>query len=115
MHLLNPGRYMKHSHLNSKRKRIIKLFIFSELPGNFINSLMNYAKQDVDFMAESLNPKHPKNIEKYGNEIFSDQYGLVKKYPKRWNFGIPPNDTEIYWILHFYNITEILIKKENRF
>jgi hypothetical protein len=76
-----------------KKEKNFKTFHFCELPGNFINSLMNYAKQDVDFMAESLNPKHPKNIEKYGNEIFSDQYGLVKKYPKRWNFGIPPNDT----------------------
>ncbi len=71
-----------------------KTFSFCEAPGNFIRAMEYYAKtktkiKNIDWNAQSLNPKNPKNIKKYGNSIFGkfDEYKLMKKYANRWKYG----------------------------
>jgi hypothetical protein len=41
----------------------------------------------VEWRANSLNPNNQINIKKYGKDIFNDQYGFMRKYPKQWVFG----------------------------
>jgi hypothetical protein len=45
-------------------------------------------KNGLDWRANSLNPNNTTNIQKYGKDIFNDQYGFMKKYPKQWAFGV---------------------------
>lgn len=73
------------------KKNIIKSFHLCEAPGSFIESIKYYLKRNrnsqLDWYAESLNPTHPDNIKKYGDNIISDDYNLMKHYPKRWVWG----------------------------
>lgn len=81
--------------LIDKREKEIKTFHFCEAPGNFIKATEYFiktkskqkTKTNFNWMAQSLNPKSKKNIKKYGKSIFGDGYGLLKKYPERWNWG----------------------------
>jgi len=41
----------------------------------------------IEWRANSLNPNNQINIKKYGKDIFNDQYGFMRKYPKQWVFG----------------------------
>jgi hypothetical protein len=74
-------------------KKKIKVFHLAEAPGQWINCThyfiltKRHMVEEYDWRATSLNPTHPKNIEKYGNDIFSDAYGLIKKFKSRWIWG----------------------------
>ena len=57
----------------------VKSFHFAELPGQIINSTAFFTQsigKKLNWKAESLNPTHPNNIKKYGNQIFNDKYNL---------------------------------------
>jgi hypothetical protein len=75
------------------RKTTFKSFHFAEAPGQFIWSLEYFLNKTIgkeitlDWRANSLNPKHPKNIRIFGKNIFSDDYGFIRKYPDRWFYG----------------------------
>ena len=74
-------------------KKKVKVFHLAEAPGQWINCThyfiltKRHKVEEYDWRATSLNPTHPKNIEKYGTGIFSDAYGLIKKFKKRWIWG----------------------------
>lgn len=76
---------------NCFRKNDIKSFHFAELPGQFIASLMYYLKINnlgkLDWYAESLNPNSKKVKEKFGLDVFGNNYGILKENPHRWIFG----------------------------
>ncbi len=68
----------------------IKSFHTCELPGQMIIAINFYCKKHnlkVDWIGQSLNPINEENIKKYGNEIFSDNYDLLKNNKDRWDFG----------------------------
>lgn len=71
----------------------INAFYLCEAPGQFIMSTNHYIKTkfpqktEFNWHAQSLNARHPDNIKKYGTGIFADNYGLIKRYPKRWIWG----------------------------
>jgi hypothetical protein len=74
------------------RKKTFNTFHFCEAPGQFIWSTEYFIKKKLGYdysfnwHANSLNHKHPKNIELYG-KVFGDDYGFIKKYPERWLYG----------------------------
>ena len=74
-------------------KNTVKALHFAEAPGNWINCTSNFIAtkkpkvENYHWNANSLSAKHPKNLEKFGKGIFSDDYGFMKKYPERWLFG----------------------------
>ena len=76
---------------DSKNK--IKTFHLCEAPGQFIWSTEYFIKKKLGYdysfnwHANSLNHKHPKNIELYG-KVFGDDYGFIKINPfiKFFNF-----------------------------
>jgi hypothetical protein len=74
------------------RKKKFNTFHFCEAPGQFIWSTEYFIKKKLGYdysfnwHANSLNHKHPKNIELYG-KVFGDDYGFIKKYPERWLYG----------------------------
>jgi hypothetical protein len=81
-------------------KANLKIFLMAEAPGQWIHCsyyyyFLNYAKKrntpkikyEIDWRANSLNPYNQVNLAKYGNDIFSDQYGFMKKFPQRWVWG----------------------------
>lgn len=66
-------------------KDTFKTFHLCEAPGNFISAINHYIKTETkiknfDWMAQSLNPWK-------GKGIIGDDYGYIRKYPKRWTFG----------------------------
>lgn len=73
-------------------KKKIKSLHFCEAPGNWINCTSNFIitkrhkVEDFEWNANSLNPKNEINKQKFDG-IFSDDYGFMKKYPKKWLFG----------------------------
>ncbi len=86
----------------------IKSFHACEAPGQFIISLEDYAKKHkytIDWIGQSLNPKHPENIKKYGNEIFGDNYGMIEKNKDKWDFSKGDGDitTNIKYYSDKYN------------
>jgi hypothetical protein len=73
----------------TNRKGIYKTFHICEAPGTFISCINNYihtktSYDTFEWKAQSLKPKgvksHPTTI--------GDTYGLIKKYPYNWDFGI---------------------------
>lgn len=75
-----------------------KIFNIAEAPGQWIFVNNHYYKKnyiekhkgsnyEIEWVANTLNPKHSKNIEIFGDDIFSDDYGFLKKYPDRWIYG----------------------------
>ena len=74
-------------------KKHIKVFHLAEAPGQWINCTKYYLEakkhkvEEYDWVANSLNHKHPTNIKKFGKGIFGDEYGFIKKYPERWLYG----------------------------
>ena len=72
-----------------------KVFFVAEAPGQWIYASNLYFQKHnkqkqtntLDWRANTLNPKNPANIQKYGKDIFDDQYGFMKKYPNQWIFG----------------------------
>ena len=74
------------------RKKFM-VFHMAEAPGHWINCTKHFIKkrksniEEHDWVANSLNHKHPTNIEKFGKGIFGDQYGFIKKYPEKWLYG----------------------------
>lgn len=70
----------------------INVFHMCEAPGQWIKCTQHFIKMfypniNYNWYANSLNPKNPTNIEKYGTNIISDTYGLLKNNPKKWLFG----------------------------
>lgn len=76
-----------------KNKKKLNVFHLAEAPGQWINCTQHYIdtkRKNIKYynwLAQSLNHKHPENIKKYGKGIFSDDYGLLKKNPKKWLYG----------------------------
>lgn len=74
-------------------KKVVRVFHMAEAPGNWINSTASFIAvkrnkvEQYDWRANSLNPKSPINKAKYTQEIFSDDYGFMRKYKDRWLFG----------------------------
>ena len=64
------------------RKKFM-VFHMAEAPGHWINCTKHFIKkrksniEEHDWVANSLNHKHPTNIEKFGKGIFGDQYGFI--------------------------------------
>jgi hypothetical protein len=72
-------------------KSKVKTFHACEAPGHFINAFNYWIKSRnkdyiYDWVANSLNPSSESNRKKYGN-IFSDQYGFIKRHKERWDWG----------------------------
>ena len=70
----------------------INSFHICEAPGNFIVALNHYIKTNkkdkkLNWYGQSLNFENIINISKYGENIIDDQFGLIKKYPYKWDFG----------------------------
>ena len=72
----------------------VSVFHLAEAPGQWINCAKHFVKKrrpkvaNYNWIANSLNHKHPTNIKKYGKgAVFGDQYGFIKKYPERWLYG----------------------------
>ena len=77
--------------LINENNKTFKTFNMCEAPGSWIFCLNHYLKthttnEDFDWTIQSLNPNEPSN-RKYG-AIFADDYGLMKKYPERWKYGV---------------------------
>ena len=74
-------------------KEEINSFHFCEAPGNWINCTSKYIESkrrrtdSYKWYANTLNPKHPSNIKEFGKNIFSDDYGFMKKYADKWLYG----------------------------
>lgn len=62
-------------------------FHICESPGQFISAIDYYIKNQLhgtfNWNAQSLNPSIHKN-----KSAFGDQYGLIKKHPNRWHWGV---------------------------
>ena len=76
-----------------KNRKELNVFHLAEAPGQWINCTQHYIdtkKNNIrkyNWLAQSLNHKHKENIKKFGKGIFSDDYGLIKKNPKKWLYG----------------------------
>ena len=74
-------------------KKQLNVFHLAEAPGQWINSTRHYIEtkrhkvEHYNWIANSLNPTHPTNVAKYGEHIFADDYGFLKKYPQKWLYG----------------------------
>ena len=74
-------------------KKKVRVFHMAEAPGNWINCTSNFILSkrlkvdEYDWRANSLNPKSNINKSKYTQEIFSDDYGFMRKFKNRWLFG----------------------------
>lgn len=73
-------------------KDSIKAFHTCEAPGHFINATNYYIKLHnknikYDWYGNSLNPYNPENKKKYGQNIFGDAYGFLRKYKEKWLWG----------------------------
>src|SRR5208282_4704225 len=76
--------------LISKDGKTFKSFHLCEAPGNFISAINHYIKtnttiKDFDWTAQTLNPWIERGKNK--REIIGDDYGYIRKYPKKWTFG----------------------------
>ena len=75
------------------RRKQLNVFHLAEAPGQWINCTTHFIEtkrqniENYNWLANSLNAKHPENIKKYGKGIFSDDYGFLKKYPQKWLYG----------------------------
>lgn len=68
-----------------------------EAPGQFILGFDYYCRKhgiQYDWKANSLNPSHKGNFEKFGEDIISDAYGLIRNHPDKWIWG-PDNSGDI--------------------
>lgn len=68
----------------------IKTLHICEAPGQFILAFITYCLKyniQLDWKGNSLNPTHPENIERYGNDILNDVYGIIGNNPSRWLYG----------------------------
>lgn len=69
----------------------IRAFHMCEAPGQWIKTTERFinVKTNVkyEWVANSLNPTNAENIEKFGNDIINDQYGLLKDHKNKWLFG----------------------------
>ena len=95
--------------ITNKNGKPTKIFFVAEAPGQWIyasnlyfqNQLKSKSKTktkitetektiqpSLEWRANSLNPKNQANIQKFGENIFDDQYGFMKKYPDKWIFGV---------------------------
>lgn len=97
----------------------INVFHMAEAPGQWIHATDYYiysklVKYDdnrpikYNWYANSMNPYNPKNISKYGKNIFKDDYGFISKYPNRWIYGHDDtgditNSKNIKWYSKFLN------------
>ncbi len=72
-----------------------EIFVFhiAEAPGQWIYTT-NYfymqkkaAAKKYNWLANSLNGKHPDNIKKYGPNIISDTYGFIRTHKEKWLYG----------------------------
>lgn len=71
-------------------KTNIKTLHICEAPGQFVMAFKYYCQKNgiiYDWVANSLNPNNKDNIKKYGGNIFSDVYGLMKSNPDKWIWG----------------------------
>jgi hypothetical protein len=69
----------------------INAFHMCEAPGQWIKTTEyfnskrgNYA---YSWTANTLNPWNKENIKKFGRDIISDSYGLLKQYRQKWLYG----------------------------
>ncbi len=75
------------------------VFYVAEAPGQWIYSSNHYYKTkyaslpknadhnyEINWRANTLNPKHPVNIKQFG-PIFGDDYGFIKNNPDKWIYG----------------------------
>jgi 23S rRNA U2552 (ribose-2'-O)-methylase RlmE/FtsJ len=88
--------YHTHKVLNKKG---VNAFHMCEAPGQWIRTTDEFIKIvfdgqiDYKWMANSLNPYNKSNIAKYGKDIISDTYQLMKTYRNQWVFGPHGDDT----------------------
>jgi hypothetical protein len=71
----------------------INTFHLAEAPGQFIISTKYYIHTKIskttkhNWYANSLNPHNEQIKKKFGNNIFGDNYGLMKHHIDKWLFG----------------------------
>ena len=78
--------------INSINSKTFSIFHTCEAPGNWIKATQHYINMffpniKYEWYANSLNPKSPINIAKYGKDIFGDNLSYMKNYPDKWLFG----------------------------
>lgn len=103
-------------------KKKIKVFHLAEAPGQWINCThyfiltKRHKVEEYDWCATSLNPNHPENIKKYGDEIFSDAYGLIKKFKRRWIWGSDNTGdiTKIQNLKWYHQYTQKWVKESGK-
>lgn len=77
----------------------INTFHMAEAPGQWIHATDYFIytslleKKDTrhinyNWNANALNPYNPKNIERFGTELFKDDYGFIGRYKDRWLYGV---------------------------
>jgi len=79
---------LANNNLFDKNIDTLNTFHICEAPGSFIVAINHYIRtktniKNFNWMANSLNP----NLANKEGTAFGDDYGLMAKYPKRWNFG----------------------------
>ena len=85
--------YMSIPQLIQNKNKQLNVFHMAEAPGQWINCTKHfidtkrYKIKKYNWLANSLNHKNPENIKKYGKGIFADDYGFIKKNPKKWLYG----------------------------
>ena len=94
-----------------KNNKKITTMSICEAPGQFIQAINHYLKTKTnnvkyDWYANSLNHLSKEVKKKYGNNIIDDTYGLIKRYPKRWLYGVD-NTGDITNLKNIYSIKNV--------
>ena len=75
------------------KKTELRAFHMCEAPGQWIKTTEEYIENNVEhkleykWLANSLNPYNKMNIAKYGKDIISDTYSLMRNNKSKWIYG----------------------------
>jgi len=93
----------------TNRKGTYKSLHICEAPGTFINCINNYIHtktqyNSYEWISQSLKPRGAKSK----SDTISDTYGLIKRHPEQWDFGVDDTGdiTNIDNIKHYAKIAK---------
>jgi len=72
----------------TNRKGVYKSFHICEAPGTFINCINNFIHSKTQYDSYEWKAQSLKPSGKRGDKTISDQFGLIKRHPERWDWGV---------------------------